>query len=109
MTEKKKRLNVGDKLYYSKDICYTIKSVGNKYYSLEENDLKIPIDTLLYEHKNYSQINVQLYETLQEVLDYEKYRFLEKEIWLFLGHGEIQKKLSLQELESIAKILKIVE
>lgn len=84
---------------------YTVSKIGNKYFYVKENSAwKFDIKTLKYSNKEYSQHNVQLYWTKEEILDrQERGRLLEalRKHFDYFHNNEN----TLDELRQVFKIL----
>lgn len=102
-------IEVGTKLYefWNKGVHERIVSrVGRKYFYIEGDGREQGYDkeTLKFSHKDYSQCDVQLYRTKQEILDSRELSQLNDKIrGYFSGYGRIN--LTLQQLREIDKII----
>jgi hypothetical protein len=86
---------------------FTISKIGRKYfYTTEDSDVSFDKETLLYSCKDYSQNNVQLYLTKQEILDMYNRSDLHQKIRNHFS-SQYQPQNTLEELSRIAEILGI--
>jgi hypothetical protein len=82
---------------------YKILSIGTKYFYVDGLKEKFNIENLLYEEKDFSLWNIQLYLTSNEIEEMRLSRKLKSNIDDFFRWNK--RKLSLHELKSIHSIL----
>lgn len=85
-----------------------VNKVGRLYFECEGDykGLKYNLNTLKYESKMYSQNNIQLYRTKQEILDLNEHYLLMVKLKNMFGSWQTPK-ISLEQLRSIHKILEL--
>ena len=96
----------GEPLEIQKEV---VVRIGKKYFYLEgwrSKDYPINIETLWYEHKNYSQNNFRLYLTEQEIHDELEQQQLSVQIERRIRDYRLGT-LPLEKLRAIAEILGI--
>lgn len=89
----------------------TVQRIGKKYFYLNGWEERYPIgkENLLYESKEYSQHNFQLYRTKQEILDRkERANLISKLKAHFDWHGNSSKN-TLEQLRSAVDVLCVGE
>lgn len=114
-------INIGDTLYYVgefnswrkagkdyRDITsVTVTKVGRKYFYVDrQDDRPFSIDSLKHENKNYSQLNVQLYRSENDILDMF---YLTDSLWTlqrFFGDRWMCNKLSKEDIQTIMGVIK---
>jgi hypothetical protein len=86
----------------------TVERIGKKYFYLEGNwSEKYPFDkeTLQYSDKVYSQSNIQLYRTKQEILDRREFYELQIILRKHFDWSVNSNKNTLDQLRQVAEIL----
>jgi hypothetical protein len=85
---------------------YTVTSVGKKYFYCDDNSRqKFDITTLFYKDAQYSQDNIQLYRSAQEILDLEEANRLFADIRYNINYNKKASSFTLQQLIDITAIL----
>jgi hypothetical protein len=109
-------LKIGDTLYrpifdrrtsaFLRIETVTVNSIGKKYFTTEEyhDRTKFEIETLKHINKDFSQNNIQLYKSIEEIELGEQKKSLKKEIDLFFFDYK-SSTLSLEQLREIKKII----
>ncbi len=83
---------------------YIVSKIGKKYFFVEDNErLKFDIETLKHTDKNYSQYNVQLYLTEQEIKDKNEMNVLRNKF--ILASRRKPEDFSLDQLRRIIDII----
>lgn len=104
------KIKVGDILY--EELKHEIKSrivtkIGKKYFYIDNDRHGFSLNDLKYEDNMYIQFNRSLYRSEQEIKDRNRIADLLWKLRLFFSDRTLNKNVTLQQLESITKILNI--
>lgn len=107
----KNKVYVGMKVYRRNKgevTGHIISKVGNKYFYVSDDyqERKINIDTLLYTNKDYSQFNIQYYQSEKEIKDEIELNDLHEKVRMYFV-SSYRVRNTIEELRKIAEILNI--
>lgn len=106
-------VKLGDVFYQNSSgdriLTHVVERLGNKYFYTSLNgrsiDKKFLIENLKYKNKDYSQFDIQLYRTIQEIESINRFNLLVIEVSRFFNFFGA-KSLKIEQLEEIFKIIK---
>lgn len=108
--ENKHILSVGQVLFEDKGkdgiVEWKVARIGRIYFTNEGSDKRFLIETLQYKNRNYSQNNIKLYFTKDEILEIKEHSDLLRKLQQYFRWDNV-KKPTIQQLRTIALILEL--